>query len=152
MGAVQLEGAHAHSNLKVTLIFANGLRHTLETCDSVSYGNNLEDGYLHGTQSGPIATIDGTASPAWEAKIAKHEDAVIRGKMGRNPQTQKINVQVIGRRGGVTPFEDTIEGARYTKDGFESSKGEAAMVTIGGSALRILYDGVAPFDDEEAAS
>lgn len=150
MGAVQLEGAHAHSSKKVTLILANGQRHTLETLESISYGNNLEDGYLHGTQSGPVTTVDGTAKPAWEGKIAKHEDAAIKKKMGTNPQTQRITVQIIGRRNGVEPYEDTIEGARYTKDANESKTGEADMVTIGGSARVVKYDGVAPFDQDEA--
>lgn len=148
---VQINGAHDHSDEEIVLVFASGKRHTLQTCASIDYENGGESGQIDGNQAGPVALTAGKRSPKWSGEIAKWEHTAIVKAMGAGYTRQNIQILVSYRPVGDLPrINDEIQGARMTTDGTKSSTGNPALVSIGGKALKVLFDGIDP-DPAEAA-
>jgi hypothetical protein len=148
MGKTIVNGAHAHSNVEVVLIFESGVRHQVLTCSTINYSNEASHVGVAGTQMGPVTLADGAAEPTWDMELTKTEMTEILGKMGPGYLRQSFEISVGFRAIGKLERQvDTVIGAKMETEGIASSSGETVMASPKGKCLVAKINGIDPFND-----
>ena len=140
------KGEYGFENLEVTLIFENGLRHTLRTLSSIDYGNNVKRAQLVGTQLGPVGNAGGKAEPSCKIDgIGSAEAREIRKKQGPGFYDQEVTAQFKYKRGNKPPVVDEVQGWQMNDTNVGAKSGDVALRGFDGAALKVIEDGVDPF-------
>ena len=143
-----LEGkAHSRSSVRPTFVLESGVRFKPSAPMDITYGNEVTRDYLRASgYLGPVAVVDGEASPAYGMKMSKADYDALTAAMGVGYLRQRVTILVAGRTSGVTPYNDEIRGACIS-DGHDA--GTPNMVDVGAECLKCIYNGIDPFGDED---
>ena len=143
-------GEYGFDNLEVTLIFENGLRHTMRTMDSIDYGNGVVRGQLGGTQAAPTANAGAKATPTCKITgVGRNEYGQIREKQGAGYYDQEVQVVVKYKRGSRPPIVDEVHNWQCTDSTTTGKVGDPMIKGLEGGALKVIENGIDPFAAEE---
>ncbi len=143
-------GEYGFDNMTVTLVFENGLRHTMRSMDTITYGNNVKRGQLMGTQPAPVANAGAKAEPACKiGGVGREEYGEIRKKQGPGHYDQEVQVLVKYKRGTKKPILDEVVGWQCIDAETSGKHGDPVTKGLEGNCTKCIEDGIDPFAVEE---